>query len=68
MIFFQEEIKIETLEILFGFIERNYIEVQTLGYDKNHVYILDRFLPKYSESQVIRLIMSITTEIFSEIY
>ena len=31
-----------------------------IGFDKNHVHILCRFLPKYSCGQVIRLIKSIT--------
>ena len=45
---FQEEIETEMLSILKGFKERYYIDVQTVGYDKNHVHILCRFLPKYS--------------------
>ncbi len=51
------------LTILKGFKERYYIDVQTVGYDKNHVHILCRFLPKYSGGQVIRLIKSITSRI-----
>ena len=60
---FQEEIEKEMIEIMAGFRERYYIDVQTVGYDKNHVHILCRFLPKYSGGQVIRLIKSITARI-----
>ncbi len=60
---FQEEIEKEILEIMFGFMERYYIEVQTVGYDKNHVHLLCRFLPKYSGGQVIQLMKSITSRI-----
>jgi len=43
-----------------GFKERYDLEIQTLGYDQNHLHILCRFLPKYSGGQVIKLIKSIT--------
>ncbi|MBI2436294.1 MAG: transposase [Candidatus Magasanikbacteria bacterium] len=36
------------LEILKGFKERYAIEISHIGFDKNHVHILCRFLPKYS--------------------
>lgn len=48
------------LESLKGFKERYAIEMQQVGFDRNHVHILCRFLPKYSGGQVIRLIKSIT--------
>ncbi len=57
---FDGEIEAEMIGIMAGFKERYYIDVQTVGYDKNHVHILCRFLPKYSGGQVIRLIKSIT--------
>ena len=63
---FQEEIENEMLSIMAGFKERYYIEVQTVGYDKNHVHILCRFLPKYSGGQVIRLLKSITSRLLFE--
>jgi len=48
-----------------GFKERYAIEVSHVGFDKNHVHFLCKFLPKYSGGQVIRLIKSITArEIF----
>lgn len=51
------------LEILDGFKERYYIDVGTVGFDRNHVHVLCRFLPKYSGGQVIRLMKSITSRI-----
>jgi len=57
---FEGEIEAEMIGIMAGFKERYYIDVQTVGYDKNHVHILCRFLPKYSGGQVIRMIKSIT--------
>ena len=51
------------IEIMKGFSERYYIDVHTVGYDKNHVHLLCRFLPKYSGGQVIRLIKSITARL-----
>ena len=49
------------IESMKGFKERYAIEVQTVGFDRNHVHYLCRFLPKYSGGQVIRLIKSITS-------
>jgi len=64
---FQEPIEKEMLRIMSGFKDCYYIDISTVGYDKNHVHILCRFLPKYSGGQVIRLIKSITSRIlFSE--
>jgi putative transposase len=60
---FQDEIEKEMLEIMSGFKERYHIDIQTVGYDKNHVHILCRFLPKYSGGQVIRLLKSITSRL-----
>ena len=60
---FQEAIEKEMLKIMSGFTKRYYIEISTVGYDKNHVHILCRFLPKYSGGQVIRLIKSITSRL-----
>ena len=57
-----ERVILETME---GIRERYAIEVSHVGFDKNHVHILCRFLPKYSGGQVIRLIKSITAR---EIY
>ncbi len=60
---FDKEIEQEMLEIMDGFKERYYIDIQTVGYDKNHVHLLCRFLPKYSGGEVIRLIKSITSRL-----
>ena len=60
---FQDEIEKEMIEIMSGFKSRYYIDVQTVGFDKDHVHILCRFLPKYSGGQVIRLIKSITSRL-----
>ena len=50
-----------------GFKERYDVDIQTIGYDQNHLHILCRFLPKYSGGQVIKLIKSITArKIFLE--
>jgi putative transposase len=60
-----EKVIIETTK---GFKERYAIEVSHIGFDKNHVHFLCKFLPKYSGGQVIRLIKSITAqEIFKGI-
>ena len=61
--YFQGSIEEEMLRTMSGFKDRYYIEISTVGYDKNHVHILCRFLPKYSGGQVIRLIKSITSRI-----
>lgn len=45
---FTEEIEKVIVEVIKGFKERYEIEMQTVGFDKNHVHILCRFLPKYS--------------------
>ena len=56
------------LEVTKGFKERYAIEVSHVGFDKNHVHFLCKFLPKYSGGQVIRLIESITArEIFERV-
>ena len=60
-----EKVIIETMK---GFKDRYAIEISQVGFDKNHVHILCKFLPKYSGGQVIRLIKSITSrEIFKEV-
>lgn len=65
---FTKEIEQVMLEVMGGFKERYELEIQTVGFDKNHVHLLCRFLPKYSGGQVIRLIKSITAkEIFGRV-
>ncbi len=45
-----------------GFKERYAIEISNVGFDQNHIHLLLRFLPKYSGSQVIKIIKSITAK------
>jgi len=54
-----EDIVLETIK---GFKERYAIEFSHVGFDKNHVHFLCRFLPKYSGGQAIRLIKMITAK------
>jgi len=55
------------LEAIKGFKERYAIEITHVGFDRNHVHFLCKFLPKYSGGQVIRLLKSITAKkIFRE--
>ncbi|KKP67921.1 MAG: hypothetical protein UR66_C0009G0011 [Candidatus Moranbacteria bacterium GW2011_GWE1_35_17] len=60
-----EKIILETLQ---GFKDRYAIEISHVGFDKNHVHFLLRFLPKYSGGQVIRLIKITTAkQIFKQV-
>ena len=64
---FNKQTEEKLLETIRGFKERYAIEISHVGFDKNHVHILCRFLPKYSGGQVIRLIKMITAKhLFSE--
>ena len=56
------------LEKMMGFKKRYAIEINHVGFDKNHVHLLLRFLPKFSGGQVIRLVKSISGKaIFFEV-
>ena len=60
-----EKVIIETTK---GFKERYAVEVSHIGFDKNHVHFLCKFLPKYSGGQVIRLIKTIIArEVFKQV-
>ena len=59
---FTQEIENILLGTVKGFKERYAIEISHVGFDKNHVHFLLRFLPKYSGGQVIRLLKSITSK------
>ena len=48
------------LETLKGINERYGIEIRDVGFDRDHMHLLCRFLPKYSGGQIVRLIKSIT--------
>ena len=64
---FNKQTEDKLLETIRGFKERYTIEINHVGFDKNHVHILCRFLPKYSGGQVIRLIKMITAkQLFKE--
>ena len=64
---FTEKIERIVVDMVKGMNERYDIEFSHIGFDKNHVHFLCRFLPKYSGGQVIRLVKSITAKrIFSE--
>ena len=55
-------------EVLKGLKERYDLEIQTVGYDQNHMHILCRFLPKYSGGEVVKLIKSLTgKKVFEEV-
>ena len=55
-------------ESMRGFKERYAIEIHSIGFDRNHIHVLCKFLPKYSGGQVIRLIKSITgREVFKKV-
>jgi len=65
---FTEKVEKIVVEVAKGLHERYAIQISHIGFDKNHVHFLCRFLPKYSGGQVIRLIKSITAKrIFKEI-
>ena len=51
-----EDIILETVK---NFKERYAIEISHIGFDKNHIHLLVRFLPRYSGVQVIKIIKSI---------
>ena len=60
-----EKVIIETTKSLK---ERYAMEVTHIGFDKNHVHFLCKFLPKYSGGQIIRLLKSITArEVFNKV-
>ena len=50
------------LETIKGVKDRYDMEISHVGFDKNHVHLLCRFLPKYSGGQVVRLIKIITAK------
>ena len=48
---FQELIEKEMLRIMSGFKDRYYIDISTVGYDKNHVHILVGFCLNIQEDK-----------------
>ena len=60
-----QQVIVDTLK---GFKERYAIEPRTVGFDRDHIHILCRFLPKYSGGEVIRTIKSVTgQQIFAQV-
>ena len=58
------EVVQETIrEAMEGFEERYAVEINLMGFDRNHVHILCRFLPKYSGGQVIKVMKSISAKL-----
>ena len=64
----KQDVEQVILATMKGLKDRYAVEVQQVGFARNHVHILCRFLPKYSGGQVIRLLKSITArQVFKEI-
>jgi putative transposase len=57
-----ERVQEVIVEALRGFKERYAVDPSTVGFDRDHIHVLCRFLPKYSGGQVIRTIKSITAQ------
>src|SRR3989338_7652248 len=58
------EVVQETIrEAMEGFKERYAVEISLMGYDRDHVHVLCRFLPKYSGGQVIKVMKSISAKL-----
>jgi len=65
---FNQQTESVLMDTIRGFKERYAIEITHVGFDKNHVHFLIRFLPKYSGGQVIRLLKMITAkQIFRQV-
>ncbi len=62
------EVEKVILEIMRGLKERYTIDIQTVGFDKNHIHFLCRFLPTYSGGQVVKVVKSLTAkEVFKQV-
>lgn len=67
-ILLEEKVKEVILATMRGIQERYEIEIEQVGFDKNHMHILCRFLPKYAGGQVVKLVKSVTArQIFKEV-
>ena len=54
-------------EICKGFEERYHMKFETMGFDEDHVHLMLQSVPKYSPSQIFRLVKSITAiELFKK--
>ena len=63
---FTPDIEQTLIEIAQGFKDRYHLDIQTIGFDQDHVHFYLQALPKYSGGQIIRLIKSITSRIIFE--
>ncbi len=57
---FNPEVEKIILATLSGVKDRYAIQIDNVGFDKNHVHFLIQFLPKYSGGDVIRLLKNVT--------
>ena len=56
------EIEQTIQEVCKGFRYRYHLDIQEIGFDKDHVHFYLQALPKYSGGDIIRLIKSITAQ------
>ena len=65
---FLAERYMETFKVVCkGMEERYSMEFETIGFDENHVHFMLKSLPKYSPSQLFRVVKSITAiQLFKE--
>jgi len=60
---------VETLKIICKNLEDRYtMKFETMGFDEDHVHFLLRSVPKYSPSQLFRLVKSISAIKLFEVY
>jgi putative transposase len=60
---------VETLKIICKSLENRYtMKFETMGFDEDHVHFLLRSVPKYSPSQLFRLVKSISAIKLFEFY
>ena len=66
---FLNEAYVQTLkEICSGLEERYTMKFETMGVDEDHVHFLLQSVPKYSPSQIFRLVKSVTARKLFETY
>jgi len=59
-LFLQEKYTETLKEICNGLEQRYHMKFETLGFDEDHVHLMIQSVPKYSASQIFRLVKSIT--------
>ena len=66
---FLSQTYVETLkEICKNFEQRYHLKFETIGFDEDHVHFMIQSVPKYSASQIFRLVKSITASQLFEKY